>query len=129
MAAVTTGGWTQAKTAGDTSAPCDALKALVVSNDAGAAEGERIKLELDGYDVVIVTDADAAIAAIKSGEQPDLVFLDASHAPIAPPRLAERLRAACGTSDIAILVIRPPGHGLHGEQDLAPRPHLDLVGR
>lgn len=53
----------------------DALKVLLIEDEKEVAELYRLKLSLDGYDVLVATEGESGLKkAIE--EKPDLIFLD-----------------------------------------------------
>jgi two-component system, OmpR family, phosphate regulon response regulator PhoB len=81
----------------------EALDVLFIGDDPDLAELYRLKLELDGYVVRVVTPNSAVLAARR--RRPDLVFLDVSAG--FPARLAmlQELRAAAGQLDMPAIVL------------------------
>ena len=53
----------------------DRVRVLFVEDDPSVAQMYKLKLELDGYDVVVVPDGEKALELARS-DRPDIVFLD-----------------------------------------------------
>lgn len=75
---------------------------LVVDDDERIAASVRRSLTYDGYDVSVVHDGSAAIAAVRAGP-PDLVVLDLMLPGIDGLEVCRRLRAA--GDDVAVLML------------------------
>ena len=53
----------------------DRVRVLFVEDDPSVAQMYKLKLELDGYDVVVAPDGEKALELARS-DRPDIVFLD-----------------------------------------------------
>ncbi|MGH7867337.1 MAG: response regulator, partial [Candidatus Dormibacteraceae bacterium] len=54
----------------------DDVRVLLVEDDPDFAEMYRLKLELDGYMVLLASDGEVALSMLQNDPLPDLVFLD-----------------------------------------------------
>lgn len=53
----------------------DRVRVLFVEDDPSVAQMYKLKLELDGYDVVVASDGEKALTVAR-GDPPDIIFLD-----------------------------------------------------
>lgn len=88
----------------------DAIHVLFIEDDPAVAEMYKLKLELDGYVVTVVSLGDD-IAAIARSVRPELIFLDAQRHEGDGIRTLRALREAPETSQVPVIILssRHPG--------------------
>lgn len=84
--------------------PIETLRILVAEDSPTQAEGLKLLLESEGYEVVIVPDGHAALACAR-GEGFDLVLTDVTMPGLDGYSLCRALRAEVATSDLPIVVL------------------------
>lgn len=84
----------------------DGTKVMLLASDPGAAEGHRLKLELDGYVVEVVVDAGEALRRIRRAP-PDLLFVDVVSAPAQGEALLQELESKPVSTWFPVVVITP----------------------
>jgi DNA-binding response OmpR family regulator len=84
--------------------PGEAVRVFFLQGDPAVAEGYRLKLELDGYQVTVASPSEDALEYLRA-EPPDIIFLDASS--VAPSRsgLLHRLRDHPTTQRVPVVVL------------------------
>jgi DNA-binding response OmpR family regulator len=92
----------------------ETLDVLFIADDPDIAEMYRMKLELDGYWVRVVS-ADRAVVEAR-GRRPDLVFLDLPAAGLDGLRVLANVRDATHRPDLPAIILAPAY-----AQDLAKR--------
>jgi DNA-binding response OmpR family regulator len=81
----------------------DNLNVLFIADDPDLAELYRLKLELDGYWVRLVTPSAALEEA--SARRPDIMFIDLSAGDPAGLRLLARLRQSVGRPSLPAIIL------------------------
>ena len=80
-----------------------AVEIMFISDDAELADMYRLKLELDGYAVTLVTTEEARAASLQPA--PDIVYLDVGLLRQAGLATHRRLRAQLGTRHVPIVLV------------------------
>jgi CheY-like chemotaxis protein len=88
---------------GDGAAP-HALRIVVADDNVDFAESLQAILEINGHDVTIVPDGEAALAAIRR-QLPDLAILDIGMPGLNGYELARRLRAEAATASLYLIAV------------------------
>jgi two-component system, OmpR family, response regulator MprA len=84
----------------------DTLNVLVVDDEPAVRESLRRALELEGYDVELAEDGEAALVRLENGAQPDAVILDVLMPGIDGLEVCRRLRARGSEVPILMLTAR-----------------------
>jgi CheY-like chemotaxis protein len=92
------------------------VDAVLLSRDPGLADGQRILLEMDGYEVRDAADAQSALELIRS-RPPDLLFIDALHSEEDGGRVLEAIHAGAAPTPTAVVRIRPPRSSQAGDDE------------
>jgi diguanylate cyclase (GGDEF)-like protein len=79
-------------------------RVLVVDDDVDIARFVRLTLQMEGFDVVIAHDGEAAIEMV-AATQPDLVILDVMMPGLSGVEVTRRLRAEAMTSALPIIML------------------------
>jgi len=79
------------------------VRVLFVEDDASVAHMYRLKLELEGYDVALATDGEAALQL--AAQVPDIVFLDIRLPKLDGLTVLERMRQNLRTKDIPVVIL------------------------
>jgi DNA-binding response OmpR family regulator len=82
----------------------DNIRVLFIEDDPAMAEMYKLKLELDGYEVTIVSGGEGVVdraAALR----PDLVFLDIRRQPGEGVELLRALRATDATQHVPVIIL------------------------
>jgi DNA-binding response OmpR family regulator len=79
-------------------------RVLVVDDESAIRTLCRVNLELEGFDVLVASDGDEALALVER-EKPDLVLLDVMMPDLDGWEVAERLRQKRATEDIPIVFL------------------------
>jgi len=82
----------------------ETIKVLVIEDDPSVAEMYRVRLEADGYDVVVGGDGDEGLQLAMS-EAPDFIYLDLRLPKLDGFEVLERLRAAPATAQIPVIIL------------------------
>jgi CheY-like chemotaxis protein len=84
------------------------FRALIVDNDADAAETLAVLLGLWGHEFLLARDVDAALSAVR-GYRPNSVFLDTGMPDLDVAAAARRLRArAVGAKPMLVAITESP---------------------
>jgi DNA-binding response OmpR family regulator len=82
----------------------ETIKVLVIEDDPSVAEMYRLRLEADGYDVVVGGDGEEGLQLAMSGA-PDFIYLDLRLPKLDGFEVLERLRAAPATAQIPVIIL------------------------
>lgn len=82
----------------------ETIRVLFIEDDPDVAEMYKLKLELDGYAVTIVTPAEDA-ARLASTVQPELVFLDTQRHEEAAMATLRALRSDPSTRALPVIIL------------------------
>jgi DNA-binding response OmpR family regulator len=93
----------------------DDIRVLFVEDDPTVAQMYRLKLELDGYQVIMAKDGEEGLRLAKEVD-PDIVFLDIRLPKVDGFSVLEGLRAADRTRNVPVVILSN-----YGEQDLVDR--------
>src|SRR5712691_11055104 len=86
----------------------EAIRVLFIEDDPAVAEMYKLKLELDGYQVVVVADDDHVLQEAAS-LRPDMIFLDLRPGQDRGLATLQRLRATTGTRDVPVIILSSQG--------------------
>ena len=96
-------------------APDEEVHVLFIEDDPAVAEMYKLKLELDGYTVVVARDGEEGLRV--AGEAPpDIIFLDTRLPKMDGFAVLEKLRSVDRTRDIPVIILSN-----YGERDLVDR--------
>ncbi len=84
--------------------PGETVHIFFIQGDPALAEGYRLRLELDGYQVTVASPSDDALENLRS-QPPDIIFLDASLVAPSSSGLLHRLRDHPTTQRIPVVVL------------------------
>ena len=93
----------------------DEIRVLFVEDDPTVAQMYRLKLELDGYQVIMAKDGEEGLRLAREVD-PDIVFLDIRLPKVDGLTVLEGLRAADRTRHVPVVILSN-----YGEQDLVDR--------
>jgi DNA-binding response OmpR family regulator len=93
----------------------DDIRVLFVEDDPTVAQMYRLKLELDGYQVIMAKDGEEGLRLAREVD-PDIVFLDIRLPKVDGFSVLEGLRAADRTRHVPVVILSN-----YGEQDLVDR--------
>jgi DNA-binding response OmpR family regulator len=93
----------------------DEIRVLFVEDDPTVAQMYRLKLELDGYQVIMAKDGEEGLRLAREVD-PDIVFLDIRLPKIDGFSVLQGLRAADRTRNVPVVILSN-----YGEQDLVER--------
>ena len=93
----------------------DEIRVLFVEDDPTVAQMYRLKLELDGYQVIMAKDGEEGLRLAREVD-PDIVFLDIRLPKVDGFSVLEGLRAADRTRNVPVVILSN-----YGEQDLVER--------
>ncbi len=93
----------------------DEVRVLLVEDDSALAQMYRVKLERDGYTVLVAGDGEEALRLLQ-GELPDLIFLDVRLPRMDGLALLELIRASQRTRNIPVVIVSN-----YSEADLVAR--------
>jgi DNA-binding response OmpR family regulator len=93
----------------------DSIRVVFAEDDPAVAEMYKLKLELDGYQVTIVSDSQQLISA-SAALRPDLVFLDIRRREDDGLNMLRALRAGEATRDVPVIILSD-----HRPQEMASR--------
>ena len=93
----------------------DEIRVLFVEDDPTVAQMCRLKLELDGYRVIMAKDGEEGLR-LATEVRPDLVFLDIRLPKMDGFGVLEKLRACEETRHVPVVILSN-----YGEQDLVER--------
>jgi DNA-binding response OmpR family regulator len=93
----------------------DDIRVLFVEDDPTVAQMYRLKLELDGYQVIMAKDGEEGLRLAREVD-PDIVFLDIRLPKVDGFSVLEGLRAADRTRNVPVVILSN-----YGEQDLVER--------
>ena len=80
------------------------VNVLFIEDDPAVAEMYKLKLELDGYQVQVATDGEAAIA-MATQAPPDIIFLDIRLPKVDGLAVLEALRADERTRHVPVVIL------------------------
>jgi two-component system response regulator AdeR len=95
--------------------PSDEIRVLFVEDDPTVAQMYRLKLELDGYRVIMARDGEEGLR-LAAEVRPDLVFLDIRLPKMDGFAVLEKLRTYEPTRHLPVVILSN-----YGEQDLVER--------
>jgi DNA-binding response OmpR family regulator len=93
----------------------DEIRVLFVEDDPTVAQMYRLKLELDGYQVIMAKDGEEGLR-LASEVDPDIVFLDIRLPKVDGFAVLEGLRAYDRTKNVPVVILSN-----YGEQELVER--------
>jgi DNA-binding response OmpR family regulator len=93
----------------------DEIRVLFVEDDPTVAQMYRLKLELDGYQVIMAKDGEEGLRLAREVD-PDIVFLDIRLPKVDGFSVLEGLRATDRTRHVPVVILSN-----YGEQDLVDR--------
>jgi len=99
----------------DRSAVPEEVRVLLVEDDEAVAEMYKLKLELDGYLVQVISDGESAVRSAQA-DPPDLVFLDVRLPKMDGFEVLQALRRDERTKHVPVVVLSN-----YGEQELVER--------
>jgi len=82
----------------------DNIRVLFIEDDAAVAEMYKLKLELDGYEVTIVSGSDGVVDRAAS-LRPDLVFLDVRRRQKEGIEILRAVRATDATQHVPVIIL------------------------
>lgn len=91
------------------------VRVLLVEDDEAVAEMYKLKLELDGYLVQVISDGESAVRSAQA-DPPDLVFLDVRLPKMDGFEVLQALRRDERTKHVPVVVLSN-----YGEQELVER--------
>jgi len=83
---------------------------LLIEDEANIAEALRFILSRDGWQVSVISDGEAALAAV-AGARPDLVILDLMLPGLSGLEILQSLRADPATAALPVLMLTAKGQG------------------
>ena len=95
--------------------PVEDVKVLFVEDDPTVAQMYRLKLELDGYQVVMAKDGEEGLE-LAARLEPDLIFLDIRLPKMGGLDVLEQLRRATETMNTPVVILSN-----YGERELVER--------
>jgi DNA-binding response OmpR family regulator len=96
-------------------APDEEVHVLFIEDDPAVAEMYKLKLELDGYTVVVAKDGEEGLE-MAAASPPDIIFLDTRLPKMDGFAVLERLRSAERTAEIPVIILSN-----YGERELVDR--------
>lgn len=93
------------------------IKVLVIEDDPNVAEMYRLRLETDGYEVVVGRDGEEGLQ-LAIDEVPDFIYLDLRLPKLDGFEVLERLRATPATAQIPIIILSNYGDAETRERGL-----------
>lgn len=93
----------------------DDIRVLFVEDDPTVAQMYRLKLELDGYQVIMAKDGEEGLRLAREVD-PDIVFLDIRLPKVDGFSVLEGLRSTDRTRNVPVVILSN-----YGEQDLVDR--------
>ena len=93
----------------------DEIRVLFVEDDPTVAQMYRLKLELDGYQVIMAKDGEEGLR-LANEVDPDIVFLDIRLPKVDGFAVLEGLRATNRTRNVPVVILSN-----YGEQELVDR--------
>ena len=93
----------------------DEIRVLFVEDDPTVAQMYRLKLELDGYQVIMAKDGEEGLRLAREVD-PDIVFLDIRLPKVDGFAVLEGLRATDRTRNVPVVILSN-----YGEQELVDR--------
>jgi DNA-binding response OmpR family regulator len=96
-------------------APDEEVHVLFIEDDPAVAEMYKLKLELDGYTVVVAKDGEEGLE-LADASPPDIIFLDTRLPKMDGFAVLERLRSAERTAEIPVIILSN-----YGERELVDR--------
>jgi CheY-like chemotaxis protein len=82
----------------------DRVRVLFVEDDPSVAQMYKLKLELDGYEVVVAGDGETALE-VASGNPPDIIFLDIRLPKLDGFGVLEALREDPKTHQVPVVIL------------------------
>jgi len=90
------------------------VNVLFIEDDPAVAEMYKLKLELDGYQVIVVANDDQVLNEAAT-VRPDMIFLDLRVGEDLGFATLQRLRTADGTREVPVIILSSRGpHDLAG---------------
>ncbi len=86
----------------------ETIRVLFIENDEAVAEMYRLKLELDGYQVVVVANDEHVLDEV-ARTRPDMIFLDLRPGEDQGFATLQRLRASAGLRDVPVIILSSQG--------------------
>ncbi|MDQ6899425.1 MAG: response regulator [Candidatus Dormibacteraeota bacterium] len=99
----------------DTGAVPEEVRVLLVEDDEAVAEMYKLKLELDGYLVQVISDGESAVRSAQA-DPPDLIFLDVRLPKMDGFEVLQALRRDERTKHLPVVVLSN-----YGEEELVER--------
>jgi DNA-binding response OmpR family regulator len=93
----------------------DEIRVLFVEDDPTVAQMYRLKLELDGYQVIMAKDGEEGLR-LANEVDPDIVFLDIRLPKVDGFAVLEGLRSCIRTRNVPVVILSN-----YGEQDLVDK--------
>jgi DNA-binding response OmpR family regulator len=92
----------------------DTIRVLFIEDDPAVAEMYKLKLELDGYQVMVVANDDQVVTEAAT-LRPDMIYLDLRVGEDVGFATLDRLRATDGTRGVPVIILSRLGpHDLAG---------------
>ena|SRR5919204_510013 len=105
----------------------ETIRVLFIEDDPAVAEMYKLKLELDGYQVRVVTNDDRVLQEA-AHLRPDMIFIDLRPGSDVGMATLQRIRATEGTAHLPVIILSSSGpHEMEGRGFKAD--HLDYVVR
>ncbi len=99
----------------DSTAAPEEVRVLLVEDDESVAEMYKLKLELDGYQVHVISDGESAVRAAQA-DPPDMIFLDVRLPKMDGLEVLQALRQDDRTKHLPVVILSN-----YGEQELVDR--------
>lgn len=103
------------------------IHVLFIQDDPAVADMYKLKLELDGYQVVVVPNDDQVLEAA-ARSRPDMIFIDLRVGDDQGFATLQRLRTAAGTRDLPVIILSNQEPGEMARRGFKANP-LDYVVR
>ncbi len=87
----------------------DEVEVLFVEDDPAVAEMYKLKLELDGYRVILVESVEEGLKQVKK-RIPDIVYLDMRLPNMQGMNMLRDLRANSATRDVPVIILSDHGN-------------------
>jgi CheY-like chemotaxis protein len=97
---------------------------LVVEDDNGIRDSLKALLEMEGYDVLLATNGEEALAVLKSSRRPKLILLDLMMPVMDGFKFREMQSAAPEISDIPIVIMSADGHVAPKQAQIGARDYI-----
>src|SRR5438132_622709 len=82
----------------------DTIRVLFIEDDPGVAEMYKLKLELDGYQVTVVSNDDRVLQEAARA-RPDMIYLDLRLGEEQGLATLQQLRATSGTREVPVIIL------------------------